>query len=214
MTAGSQPGPANPQPFVVSYYTTPNDATDWLPEVAVDRLRKLRQRVEDLRSLCPPCSARARGQDRRPTPPRAADRSSITRRLRVARGRSPCRRRGTQLAALSGEDKRLSELQATREAAWRAAATTLANVELWLRDGKPSRVQLQAFEGPEPTLHNGERNLVEAIESRRRRVRELKADLHRIESAPYPSSYCKQRARAARGAGGARTTRGVGTSRT
>jgi hypothetical protein len=29
----------------------------------------------------------------------------------------------------------------------------------------------------------------------RRRVRELRADLHRIESAPFPSSHCKQRMR-------------------
>ena len=33
------------------------------------------------------------------------------------------------------------------------------------------------------------------IENRRRRVRELKSDLHRLASAPYPSGYAKQQMR-------------------
>ena len=33
------------------------------------------------------------------------------------------------------------------------------------------------------------------VELQRRRVRELRADLHRIESSPFPSAYCKQRLR-------------------
>jgi hypothetical protein len=38
--------------------------------------------------------------------------------------------------------------------------------------------------------------VTDAIERHRRRVRELRADLHRIESAPFPSSHAKQRMRA------------------
>jgi hypothetical protein len=38
-------------------------------------------------------------------------------------------------------------------------------------------------------------SLLSDLQRLRRRGRELKADMHRIESAPYPSSYCKQRMR-------------------
>ena len=65
--------------------------------------------------------------------------------------------------------------------------------EDWLRDGRPSGTQLQDWDGPAPQLLKGEKGLLDAIENRRRRVRELRADLHRIESAPYPSSWAKQR---------------------
>ena len=37
---------------------------------------------------------------------------------------------------------------------------------------------------------------LDAIENRRRRVRELRADLHRVRSAPLPSSYAKAQMRA------------------
>jgi hypothetical protein len=57
-------------------------------------------------------------------------------------------------------------------------------------------VLLEDFEGPEPTLNKGENGILDAIERHRRRVRELRADLHRIESAPFPSSHAKQRMRA------------------
>lgn len=64
---------------------------------------------------------------------------------------------------------------------------------------------LQDFDGPVPKLVKGETAL-DAIERLRRRGRELKPDLHRIRSAPFPSSWAKQRLRemvdqlAARGA--------------
>jgi hypothetical protein len=45
-------------------------------------------------------------------------------------------------------------------------------------------------------LVKGETSLIDAIENRRRRVRELKADLHRIRSAPFPSSHAKAQMRA------------------
>jgi hypothetical protein len=76
------------------------------------------------------------------------------------------------------------------------ASQAKAAVESWLRDGKPSGVRLEDFEGPEPTLNKGENGILDAIENRRRRVRELRADLHRIESAPFPSSHAKAQMRA------------------
>jgi hypothetical protein len=46
-----------------------------------------------------------------------------------------------------------------------------------------------------PKLAKGEASIIDANENRRRRVRELKADLHRLESAPYPSADAKRRLR-------------------
>ena len=72
-------------------------------------------------------------------------------------------------------------------------AAVVANIESWLRDGRPSGVEV--FEGPQPTLTKGQ-TLVDFIEQVRRRGRELQADLHRIRSAPFPSNHAKQQARA------------------
>jgi hypothetical protein len=56
-------------------------------------------------------------------------------------------------------------------------------------------VVLQDGEGEVPKLAKGENGLLDAIENRRRKVREARADLHRIQSSSFPSSYCKQRMR-------------------
>jgi hypothetical protein len=82
-----------------------------------------------------------------------------------------------------------------RALAWRAASAALSACETWLRDGRPHGTVLEDCDGPEPKLLKGENGLLDAIENRRRRVRELRADLHRIASAPFPSSHAKARAR-------------------
>jgi hypothetical protein len=69
----------------------------------------------------------------------------------------------------------------------------LAHVEAWLRDGKPSGVLLKDYDEGEPPKPNKNETIITAIERLRRRGRELRADLHRIASAPFPSAYCKQR---------------------
>jgi hypothetical protein len=68
-------------------------------------------------------------------------------------------------------------------------------VEEYLRHGRPDGTALEDHSVPEPKLLKGETGLLDAIERLRRRGRELKADLHRIQSAAYPSSYAKQRMR-------------------
>ncbi len=94
------------------------------------------------------------------------------------------------------DDQRLNERSETRSQAWRTASGALAACEAWLRDGKPHGTVLELLEGPEPKLNKGE-SITDAIERHRRRVRELRADLHRIESAPYPSKHAKARLREA-----------------
>jgi len=53
---------------------------------------------------------------------------------------------------------------------------------------------LETFEGGVPKLLKGE-SITDAIERIRHRGRELKADLHRIRSAPYPSEHARAKMR-------------------
>ncbi|HEU4806405.1 MAG TPA: hypothetical protein VFS91_11485 [Nitrobacter sp.] len=84
---------------------------------------------------------------------------------------------------------RIKALQETRALACQAASAALANVETWLLDGRPHGTTLLDHDGPEPPLNKGEA-VVDGIERLRRRVRELRADVHHIESALFPSTYC------------------------
>ena len=59
-----------------------------------------------------------------------------------------------------------------------------------MKHGVPSGVQLLDHDGEVPKLAKNE-SITDAVERLRRRCRELKADLHRIASSPYPSSYAK-----------------------
>jgi hypothetical protein len=91
--------------------------------------------------------------------------------------------------------KRLQELSEVRAAQWRAASAALQSVEIWLRSGRPGGTILESVEVSPPAPSKGEKGVLDQIETRRRRVRELRADLARIAAAPYPSGYCKARMR-------------------
>jgi hypothetical protein len=93
------------------------------------------------------------------------------------------------------EARRLEALYEARITQWQSISRALQACEDWLKNGGiPVGVTLQDHEAEPPKLAKGE-NVIDAIERIRRRGRELKADLHRIQSAPYPSSYAKQRMR-------------------
>jgi hypothetical protein len=96
---------------------------------------------------------------------------------------------------LTADVRRLQEMSLARTQAWREAGAALQNAEEWLKNGRPHGVTLQDFEAEPVKLTKSENTLLDAIENRRRRVRELRADLNRIESSCYPSSYCKARMR-------------------
>jgi hypothetical protein len=93
------------------------------------------------------------------------------------------------LKKLTVEFDRIKQLNETRSQVWREAGYTLQAVERWLRDGRPPGTSLVDHEIEPPKLAKGENGLLDAIENRRRRVRELRADLHRIQSAPFPSIH-------------------------
>jgi hypothetical protein len=99
------------------------------------------------------------------------------------------------LEKATADFKRLQELQEVRTAAWRTVSQAKAACEDFLRHGVPGNCTIEAaVEVEPPKLLKGE-TVLDAIERHRRRGRELKADLHRIASAPYPSSYAKAKMR-------------------
>ena len=85
-------------------------------------------------------------------------------------------------------------MQEVRTAAWQAASQALAACETWLKTGRPGGTVLAAVEIEPPKLAKGE-TVLDGVERLRRRGRELRADQHRIATAPFPSSHCKQRMR-------------------
>jgi hypothetical protein len=191
-------GPVNPQPQVIQFDSMARDPLSILPERGQERLRALRLKVDDLRSLCPDFDDIRAASEAKLAAERNVKRLTDHRSVggfELAPDDPRVEIAERELEKLADQSKRLLELQSLREAAWRIASQMLSRVQQWLFDGMPRNVTLEDHSGAEPRLLNGERNILEACEARRRRVRELKADLHRIESSCYPSAYCKQRMR-------------------
>ena len=174
------------------------DPVEILPERSKDLLHKLRLRSADAHAVVPEFESI-----------RQAALAKTTAANAVKRYTDPASAGGFNLNPADGQvvaaqklfDKaaddlrRLQELSEIRTAAWQAASAALSNVETYLRHGKPANTTFEAVEVEVPKPAKGENGVLDQIETRRRRVRELKADLHRIASAPFPSSYCKSRVR-------------------
>lgn len=91
--------------------------------------------------------------------------------------------------------QRLDELIEVRTAKWRDGTRIVQAVdEFFLAGGIPRGCAVEEVEPPK-LAKNG--NLVEAIERERHRIRELRADAHRVASCPFPSSHTKRRMREA-----------------
>ncbi len=193
---GLEPGPINPQP--VSFSGAPVrptfDVIAALPPAAAERLRMLRQRSLDLRAVIPPFEDVREASMARVEAERAVSR--LTDHPQNDGFNLPLDNRSVveatkHLEKMTADFERLKQLQATRSGAWQAASQALSACETWLRTGRPSGVVLQDFD-PVPKLAKGE-GVADAIERLRRRGRELKADLHRVRSAPYPSAHALKR---------------------
>lgn len=198
--AGFEPRPATVTPFSLGPDLVPqNDAADWLPPRAADRLRALRQHVADLRAIVPSFEEKHEASNARIAAQQWLEKLQAhpaERGFDLADDDGRVVAAGHELEKLAAEEKRLRSLDETRSAAWRAASAVLSNVALWLQDGRPRGTTLEDHDdAPEPKLNKGE-TLLDAIERHRRRARELRADAHRVRSSPFPSSHCKQRARA------------------
>jgi hypothetical protein len=95
-----------------------------------------------------------------------------------------------QLEKLADEAGRLTELYEARSAAFQSASRVVQAVESYLRDGLPGNTALQDYDGPPPQLLKNE-DVLSALDRVRRRGREVKANLNRIRSAPYPSPHAR-----------------------
>ncbi|MDE5465223.1 hypothetical protein [Bradyrhizobium sp. CSS354] len=188
-----------PTPLSVGFSSPQFDPLEWLPPAAQEKLRALRLRSADSHAVIPT------GFDvQSASAERVAAANALKRLVSHPQdggfGLKPDNRQVVAaqrtLDKATDDFERIKQRSEAKTAAWQAASGALANVETWLKHGKPPGVQLLDYDGPEPTLAKGEASVIDAIENRRRRVRELRADLHRIASAPYPSSYAKQRMRA------------------
>ncbi|MEZ2144933.1 hypothetical protein AAE026_21975 [Bradyrhizobium sp. DN5] len=89
------------------------------------------------------------------------------------------------------EQRRLTALNEARSTVYQRIGELVRNVEQAVAArpagciGQMVKIDLRAFKG----------SILDAIEARRQRCRELKADLHRVRSAPWPSDFVKQKMR-------------------
>jgi hypothetical protein len=174
------------------------DVIEALPPQAAEKLRLLRLRAADAYAVAVPF------EEVRAASAVKTDAANALKRLTDAAGiggfaLKPDDQRvivaTKALAKAEDEFRRVQTRQATRAAAFQTSSGALAACEAWLRDGRPGGVALVDVEVDAPKLNKNE-TVIDAIERTRRRVRELRADLHRIASAPFPSSYAKQQMRA------------------
>jgi hypothetical protein len=194
------PGPANPQPLSFSgVHTAPAfDVANLLPPAASERLLQLRQRAKDSHALVP------RFEDVRTASMARIEAENALKRL-VSHPQDfgfnlkPDDRRVIEaqklVDKLTADLERLKQLQEVRAAAWQSSSRALSACEGFLKDGRPGGTALVDWDGPELQLLKGEKGLLDAVENRRRKVREIRADLARIAAAPFPSAYCKERLR-------------------
>jgi hypothetical protein len=174
------------------------DPVETLPPAAAERLRQLRQRSEDAHAVVPDFESI-----------RQASMAKVEAANAVKRYTDPASLGGFNLHPSNGQvvaaqknlDKltddlqRLQQLSEVRTAAWQSTSAALQSVETYLRFAKPGNTVVEAVDVDVPKPAKGEAGLLDQIETRRRRVRELKADLHRIASAPYPSAHARAKVR-------------------
>jgi hypothetical protein len=195
------PAPAGgQQPLALAF--VPNapsfDVLELLPSgQPAERLRALRLRAKESHAIIPP------HEDIREASAARTNATSSLKRLLAPAGEGGFRLKPDDprvvaaqrtLEKATDEFHRLLTRQTERSAVFQLCSQGLAQVEAWLRDGRPSGTVLEAVEVEPPKLLKNE-DVLSGIERLRRRCRELKADLHRIESAPYPSSHAKAKMR-------------------
>jgi hypothetical protein len=188
-----------PTPFSADFPSPPSfDPVELLPPAAAARLRLLRQRADDAHSLVPSFED-IHESSMAKIAAAAALRRLTDRAQDFGFDLKPEDRRviaaTKHLEKMTADLQRLQELQTVRTAAWVSASAALSTTEELLRNGRPGNTTLEAVEIEPPKLAKGE-GILDAIERLRRRCRELKADLHRIASAPFLSSHCKAQMRA------------------
>lgn len=196
---GLTPADPNAKPF--SFGPAPTspgfDVLDLLSGMPQDRLRQLRQRRDDLYALT------VRFELVREASLAKQEAANAHRRL-VSHphdhglGLKPDHPSVVQavktLERAEAELQRVQQRQTERLGPWQAAAAALANVEGWLKAGIPGNCTLEPAVIEPPKLGKNE-TLLDALDRVRRRGREIKASLHTVRSAPWPSAHVKRRLR-------------------
>lgn len=199
--------PAGMGPVTLTSDVSP-DVIAWLPKRAAEKLRQLRDHVDELHLLVPVFEDRKSANEARYMAEKRLERLQAhvsDGGFNLSADDPRVRDERRNVARLAAEAKRVGERYETRAAAWQKAGACLTNVEAWLTGGRPAGTMLEDFDAPEPKINKGE-SLPDVIERHRQHVRELKAELDRTRRAPLPSVYVKQRLReqiealAARGA--------------
>jgi hypothetical protein len=183
MAASFPAAPANPEPLgsqsPLQSFLVPRtgDVIDALPLPAADRLRDLRQRADDAALL-----SRSAGE--------AQHEAHLLRLELIARKQKLMAARASggydladdapqvievegRLAKAEAEWKRLSELSDARSGQRQNLVRLTTNIEEWLMGGLPGGTALAVYEGTPPAFKG---SITDAIESKRRRLRELRAD--------------------------------------
>ncbi len=159
-----------------------------LPERLPSGCGLLRQRADDLHATIPPfaelqeASAARIGAENRVRQLQAHPQEFGHGLLPGSSERRPSAR---TLDKATREFELIKQRAEDRAAAWRAASAPVAICDDWLRDGRPHGTILEDHEIEVPKPGKNEPSLIDAIENRRRRCRELKADIHRVRSACY-----------------------------
>jgi hypothetical protein len=173
------------------------DPVEVLPgEASRERLSKLRQRAFDSRAMWSPLADELHEQ-------RVAKQTAD---VRLRQLTTPLGAGGPGLgpgdsqhddikrrvARIDAEIARLTTLEAVRGRAMNDSAMLVRDVENWLRRG--SKLVEATMIEPGDVLKKGER-IIDGVERLRHRIRELDADAHRVNSAPFPSADAKKRLR-------------------
>ena len=177
------------------------DPADWLPrEASVERYHVIKQRVADCHSLLTP------SEQMRDLHLAKSEIEARIAELQKPRGvggfnldddapQVIAERR--KLDRATAELKRAKELDEIRDARWRAAGNVASNVDMFLRSVPSDSEQLVPVEDVDvASVLKKNETIGDAIERLQRRVREWKADLHRVRSAPLPSAVARELASA------------------
>jgi hypothetical protein len=175
-------------------HTTARVSCEGLPPAVAERFYAILDRAETLHAAMPPFEQRHE---------LATERVKATQRLQQLEahpsfggfGLGPddprvCQQKAL-IAELTASKERMEARYRRTSEVWQAASKVRTAVEQWLRERPPTTVEDAPTEPPK-LLKN--ESLLEGIERYRRRARELVADLRRIEAAPYPRDYCRQKA--------------------
>lgn len=179
----------------------PVDPVELLPPSRRPLLLSLRQRSEDAQSLVRPLYEQL--DELRPEKHLLSARLGELRRARGQGGPGlddddvQVRDAQRKLDAVDAEMARLNELVQARQTRSRNIAASVANCEDLLREGRPGGTEIvEAAETDVASVLKKRESPMAVLDGLRLRLRELAADAHRVESAPFPAAHAKARARA------------------